>query len=147
MGQSWVDGICHSREAQATSRRLPNGAKSQLDSIIIIIIIIIATVRTESSSLPPPPGWGLSLGPRVSEGRRSPSPLLGLDQGVCCRVLGGAGRAVLGVVLHVLQRLRAVGRKGDARLESGGCQVLGFERVARFAVPDQNGYGHPARRG
>ena len=95
MGQSCVDGICHSRESQATSRRLPNGAKSQLDSriIVIIIIIIITTVRTESSSPPPPPppGWGLGLGPRVSEGRRSPSPLLGLDKGVCCRVLGGAG--------------------------------------------------------
>ncbi|EDL28522.1 mCG146261, partial [Mus musculus] len=48
---------------------------------------------------------------------------------------------------HVLQRLRAVGGKGDACLEGGGCQVLGFERVARFAVPDQDRHCHTARRG
>lgn len=65
---------------------------------------------------------------------------------MCCRVLGGAGRAVLGVVLHVLQRLRAVGRKGDARLE-GGCTARSWALSAWHGLPSLTKTGTATRRG
>lgn len=52
-----------------------------------------------------------------------------------CRELWRGRGAVLRVILHVVERLRAISREGDPGLKSGR-QVLSFKSVTRLSVPD-----------